>query len=107
MPTAYGRLVDDQTRCEHWHGPTDVIAIKFRCCGKYYACHDCHEALESHEARTWPAEEFGEKAVLCGVCRAELSISDYLSSDYSCPVCGAAFNPGCADHYHLYFSVPP
>lgn len=106
MPTAYGRLVDNQTRCEHWHGPTDVIAIKFKCCGKYYGCHECHSEMEPHEARTWPADEFDETAVLCGVCRAELSVAEYLACNYTCPSCNAAFNPGCANHYHLYFSMP-
>lgn len=103
---ARGRLLDDQTRCVHWHGPTDVIAIKFRCCGKYYACHDCHAELETHPAERWAPAQFGEKAVLCGACGSELTISEYLASHFVCPRCGADFNPGCAAHYHLYFQVP-
>lgn len=105
MTDTCGRLVDDQTRCVHWDGPTDVVAIRFRCCGRYYACHDCHAELESHPAERWPSGEFGEKAVRCGVCGAELSISEYLSCGFTCPACGAAFNPGCAGHYHLYFDT--
>ena len=26
----------------------DVIAIKFKCCNKYYPCYKCHEEHESH-----------------------------------------------------------
>ena len=100
----HGVELDEQTRCAHWHSPSDVIAIKFACCGQYYACYDCHTALARHEADVWPRESFGEPAVLCGVCRTELSIDAYMAANFTCPSCGAAFNPGCAKHYHLYFS---
>jgi len=43
--------------------------------------------------------------VLCGSCGEVLRIEDYLASDSTCPNCSAAFNPGCATHYHLYFEV--
>lgn len=105
MTTAHGRLVDDQTRCVHWNGPTDVIAIRFRCCDRFYACFECHAELETHEAQRWPADEFAADAILCGVCRAELSISAYMQGGNACPSCGAAFNPSCANHHHLYFDV--
>ena len=105
MPQVHGRGVDEQTRCAHWHGPSDVIAIRFRCCGRYYACFECHSELESHDAQRWPAAGFSEAAVLCGVCRTELTISAYLDGGYACPSCGAAFNPGCSKHHHLYFEV--
>jgi uncharacterized CHY-type Zn-finger protein len=99
----HGVNLDEQTRCAHWRSPLDVVAIKFVCCGKYYACHECHRELESHESVVWPRQRFGEPAVLCGVCRTELSVDTYLSSTFECPFCAAGFNPGCADHYHLYF----
>lgn len=35
--TVHGISVDDKTRCEHYHSLLDIIAIKFKCCGKYYA----------------------------------------------------------------------
>ena len=103
MITVHGVGVDDQTRCLHRRSPLDVIAIKLPCCDKYYACHECHAELESHGAVVWPRDRFGELAVLCGVCRTELTVDTYLSSAFICPACGAGFNPGCADHYHLYF----
>jgi uncharacterized CHY-type Zn-finger protein len=102
-----GPVVDEQTRCIHYHTPLDVIAIKFACCGEYYACHLCHAEAAGHAARAWPLGEQDARAVLCGVCGSELSITEYLGVD-SCPHCGAAFNPGCRLHSHLYFeSAPP
>lgn len=103
MKTVHGRLVDEQTRCTHWHGPTDVIAIRFRCCDRYYACYDCHAELESHEAERWGTDELQTPGVLCGVCGEVMTIAGYLDSGYTCPACGTAFNPRCALHHHLYF----
>ena len=53
----------------------------------------------------WPRPERDTKAVLCGNCHTELTISEYLASGNQCPQCRAAFNPGCANHYHLYFEL--
>lgn len=100
-------MVDEQTRCVHWNGPTDVIAIRFPCCDRYYACFDCHASLETHEPRRWGADQTGETAVLCGVCGEEMTINAYLTSGFTCPSCSAGFNPGCALHYDLYFTLDP
>ena len=105
MQTIHGRLVDDQTRCAHWHGPTDVIAIRFRCCGRYYACFECHAELETHRAERWSTDELETPGVLCGVCGTELTISAYLDSGFVCPECRAGFNPNCALHYDMYFDL--
>ncbi|CAN5403516.1 CHY zinc finger protein [soil metagenome] len=98
-----GSAVDDQTRCVHYRTQLDAVAIKFACCREYYPCHLCHEENSGHEARTWPLEQRDELALLCGVCSTELSIAEYLGVD-ACPSCGAAFNPGCRLHSHLYFA---
>jgi len=98
--------VDPQTRCAHYSTPQDVIAIKFYCCQRYYPCHSCHALVTDHLPERWPIEKFNEKAILCGVCGVELSITDYLQSHYTCPNCEANFNPHCANHYGLYFDVP-
>lgn len=105
VTTVHGKLVDDQTRCAHWSGPTDVIAIRFKCCNRYYPCFECHAEAEPHTAERWGRDEFSQPAVMCGVCRAELTIETYLGCDFTCPACGAAFNPGCAFHHDLYFDV--
>ncbi|HVN01297.1 MAG TPA: CHY zinc finger protein [Caulobacteraceae bacterium] len=102
-PPVLGVELDPETRCAHWQGPRDVIAIRMRCCGDYYACHDCHAALADHPAVVWPKSEWDERAVLCGVCGTELSVAEYLACDNRCPTCNADFNPGCRLHYHLYF----
>nr|WP_203585977.1 CHY zinc finger protein [Subtercola lobariae] len=99
----HGAVVDEQTRCIHYHSALDVIAIKFACCGDYYPCHLCHEEAAGHPARTWPVAAFDTPAVLCGVCDSELTIAEYLGVD-DCPRCGAFFNPGCRLHSHLYFA---
>jgi uncharacterized CHY-type Zn-finger protein len=101
----YGIDVDEQTRCGHWHSPLDIIAIKFKCCGHWYPCFDCHTAVADHEPSVWPSSEFGAKAILCGACGYQLAINEYLAADNSCPTCAAAFNPGCAKHYDLYFAI--
>ena len=101
-PPVLGPTVDDETRCIHYRTPVDIIAIKFFCCGDYYPCHLCHEETADHPARQWPRDRRGEKAVLCGVCRTELSIGAYLSTD-SCPACHSLFNERCRLHTPLYF----
>ncbi|HEY5881721.1 MAG TPA: CHY zinc finger protein [Nakamurella sp.] len=105
-PVVLGRTVDDQTRCAHYSGPTDVIAIKFKCCGSYYPCFECHRECAGHPARQWPADEWAERAILCGVCRTEHPIRTYLNV-LSCPACHADFNERCRLHRHLYFAVTP
>lgn len=95
--------VDARTRCEHYSGPTDVVGIKFDCCGTYYACYRCHEAKADHPPSVWKRTDFDERAVLCGVCGTELTIRRYLDCDSACPECDAAFNPGCRNHRHRYF----
>lgn len=104
MKHVYGPIVDNQTRCKHYATEKDIIAIKFKCCGKYYPCYKCHEECEDHPITVWKQEEFGEHAILCGVCGTELTIAEYMGTE-QCPNCRSTFNEGCAKHYHLYFEV--
>ncbi len=97
--------MDGQTRCSHYHSKLDIVAIKFKCCGKYYPCHACHEETAGHAAEIWPEADWDEKAVLCGVCGAEMTINEYLRGGDRCAACRAAFNPGCRSHHRLYFAV--
>ena len=106
-PRVLGVDVDEQTRCAHYHSATDIIAIKMACCKEYYACIECHAELSGHPATPWPVDKTRALAVLCGACRTELSIEAYLGCHHTCPVCGAAFNPGCSRHQHLYFGTSP
>lgn len=107
IPEVRGLDLDANTRCRHYRGPMDIIAIKMKCCDTYYACIECHSALAGHAAKVWPQSEWETQAILCGVCRTELSIGEYLKSGNRCPHCPAAFNPGCVNHYHLYFETVP
>jgi uncharacterized CHY-type Zn-finger protein len=99
-----GISVDAQSRCVHYNSPLDVVAIKMKCCGAYFACKDCHDALADHALEPWPREDATERAVLCGVCGSELTIVQYLESSRGCPKCGAPFNPRCSEHRWHYFS---
>ena len=101
-----GEVVDEHTRCVHYHSALDIIAIKFKCCGTYYPCYSCHEAAADHKAQVWPQPEWDTKAILCGMCGTELTINQYMHSNNTCPHCAAAFNPGCSKHYDLYFQWP-
>ena len=47
-PPVSGIGLDSQNRCAHYSSALDIISIKMRCCGIYYACEDCHEALAGH-----------------------------------------------------------
>jgi uncharacterized CHY-type Zn-finger protein len=105
LPQVRGVDVDAQTRCGHYHGATDIIAIKMKCCGEYYACKDCHIELARHEIEVWPVSEWGTAAILCGGCGVAFSVRRYMECESCCPECGAPFNPGCRKHYHFYFEV--
>lgn len=100
--------VDEQTRCAHYDTDRDVVAIRFPCCDAFYPCFRCHEAVADHPATRWPADSREAGAVLCGRCGITHAIGAYLALDPetpACPACGAAFNPGCADHHDRYVEV--
>ena len=98
-----GVSVDAETRCAHYDGVTDVVALRAGCCGTYHPCYLCHDETEDHPARPWPRARFDEPAVLCGACGTTMTAPAYLGSGHACPACGAAFNPACAAHRDLYF----
>jgi uncharacterized CHY-type Zn-finger protein len=104
-PEVKGRVIDLQTRCVHYYSEQDIVAIKFKCCSTYYPCHLCHEEVAGHPKETWHQNEFETKAILCGHCGNQLTISQYLNADSMCIFCNASFNPDCKNHWHLYFEV--
>ena len=101
----HGVDVDAETRCAHWHSPLDIIAITFKCCGRWYPCFECHRETADHVPDVWPAAEFDAEAILCGACGRRLTIHEYIAGDSRCPTCDAPFNPGCSKHLHLYFEM--
>ena len=103
--TCHGTGVNARTQCAHYHSARDIIAIRFKCCATFYACIHCHEEAAGHAPVVWPKAEFGTRAVLCGNCQTMLTIIEYLACENTCPHCQAAFNPGCANHYHFYFQT--
>jgi uncharacterized CHY-type Zn-finger protein len=104
-PDVRGVDLDAQTRCAHWRSPLDIVAIRMRCCGDWYACKDCHDALAGHPAEVWPRAAFDQPAVLCGACGSQLSVRQYLACESRCPACAAPFNPGCRLHHRFYFET--
>ncbi len=103
-PEVRGIDLDRNTRCAHYRTDRDIVAIKMKCCGLYYACKDCHEALADHPIEVWSEAEWNQLAVLCGACQKQMTIRQYMESGSMCPECGAAFNPGCRKHYQFYFA---
>jgi uncharacterized CHY-type Zn-finger protein len=101
----HGLSVTALTQCEHWHSARDIIAIRHACCLKFYACISCHNALEQHKPAVWPLSRRNERAVLCGQCKHELRIDEYIQSGSSCTNCAAEFNPGCKGHWEMYFEL--
>lgn len=99
----FGSAVDRESRCAHYRSNLDIIAIRFKCCGIWFPCYECHAETADHTAQVWPANERDEKAILCGACGEVLTIADYMASGNACPRCAQKFNPGCVKHYHLYF----
>ena len=99
-PVIYGRLVDRQGRCVHYHSVLDVVANKCAICHKFYSCFKCHDKLESHSfGAVDPSQPF---SVMCGVCGFQFSYNDYQLMNSRCSMCGAAFNPRCSNHKCIY-----
>jgi uncharacterized CHY-type Zn-finger protein len=105
--------VDGATRCAHYHGARDVVALRLPCCvrpngagpdtGPFSPCHACHAAVADHDRERWPGA-VDAPAVLCGACGTVLSVANYLGTT-ACPDCGTGFNPGCRDHYDRYVAL--
>jgi uncharacterized CHY-type Zn-finger protein len=100
----FGFQIDGKTRCIHHCTQADVVAIKMKCCNKFYACIKCHDEMEEHQAETWSKSEFDDKVVLCGNCRGEMTVNAYLSAK-CCPDCDHEFNDKCKNHFHYYFDA--
>ena len=103
--SVHGIGVNERTQCAHYRSDLDIVAIRFKCCDKFYACIHCHEEIAGHEPVRWGRDERETPAVLCGNCHGLLSVAEYLASGNTCPRCDAPFNPGCAKHHHVYFEL--
>ena len=54
MIQVQGLLVDNESRCVHYHGEKDIISLQCYECKKYYACYQCHNAIETHLFSPYP-----------------------------------------------------
>lgn len=100
-----GLGVDAATRCAHYDGPHDIVALRGPCCDVYYPCYRCHQATTDHDLVRWSPPQFDTAAVLCGYCGTTTTAATYLDTGPRCIHCGAAFNPGCAAHHNRYFAL--
>lgn len=115
MCKVVGNTVDKETRCQHWNGPTDIIALKLKCCPEvYYPCYLCHQELTTHPIQKYDLSIQPDiNVILCGHCNVELTFNQYLNNNNNnnnnlhCPICNHQFNSGCKLHYHLYFDNIP
>ncbi|CCC71641.1 hypothetical protein NCAS_0H03310 [Naumovozyma castellii] len=109
MDLIHGDLIDNESRCTHWHSNLDIISLKFKCCpGIYWACYQCHQEQTTH-----PLQKFDlildkdVPVIICGHCYQQMTFDQYqhfnAKNQLSCSHCNALFNPGCQLHYHLYF----
>lgn len=106
-----GKLVDEFSRCVHWHGEKDIIALKFKCCPDvYYPCYSCHNEInsEDHVIEKYDIHNDKDKnLIICGICKTEMTFEQYKTTDETnllkCYNCKSPFNPGCKYHYNLYF----
>lgn len=73
----YGFLVDNESRCQHYHTELDIVALKCFECLNYYACYQCHDSLEEHSFRAYPCQLKQDKVLICGVCQHEMTIEEY------------------------------
>ena len=102
MVQAQGLLVDDESRCVHYHSDKDIVALQCYDCKKYYACYRCHNTLETHTFCPYPLNLKEDRLILCGSCGNTLTYVEYTEKGTS-PFCNAAFNPACQNHYPIYF----
>ncbi|MCM0597458.1 hypothetical protein KAR50_06325 [Periweissella fabaria] len=95
----FGCNLDADGRCEHYHLPTDIAALKCAKCQQFFACYTCHDQLRDH---TFVASSKTDLAVMCGVCKTLMNFTSYTRGN--CPKCQHPFNPKCRLHYDTYFS---
>ena len=102
MIQAHGLLVDDESRCVHYHSVKDIVSLQCYECRKYYACYQCHNAMEMHVFSPYPLALSEDQPILCGVCKRTMTFQEY-QEQIACSYCSAPFNPGCKQHYSYYF----
>lgn len=102
MIQAQGLLVDDESRCVHYHSEKDIVSLQCYECKKYYACYQCHNAMEKHVFSPYPLKLSKDKPILCGACKRTMTFQEY-QKQIVCPFCSSPFNPGCKLHHSFYF----
>ncbi|EKS21047.1 hypothetical protein HMPREF9318_01001 [Streptococcus urinalis FB127-CNA-2] len=73
MTKLFGKTIDKEGRCIHYHTVNDIVALKCSYCERYYACFHCHDECENHKFKPTTLEE--AIPVLCGKCRNYLTLN--------------------------------
>jgi uncharacterized CHY-type Zn-finger protein len=96
--SAYGvPLKPIADNCQHLYSDLDIVAIKLHCCDKFYPCFSCHKEAADHEPGVWPKAEFNTKAILCGGCGTELSITIIKTQTTPAPTVNQRLTPVAAN----------
>src|SRR5699024_7970441 len=104
MNILIGKLMDIETRCKSYVSVKDFMEIKFYRCNTFYTFFTGDREQVNHALGNCPKEKFNTKAILCGVCRTEMTIETYMNHN-ACPECGSVYNENCQLHYPIYFDV--
>ena len=94
----WGREIDSEGRCAHYHQNNDIVGLKCSTCQKYFACYQCHDELMDHSFKACDKTDY---PAICGKCRNIINFEDYKEG--SCIHCHAPFNPNCHRHWSIYF----
>lgn len=98
MDKIWGKEVDKEGRCFHYHQDNDIVALKCSQCQKYFSCYKCHDEIENHKFVPTQKDDY---PVICGHCRTRLNFKDYSLG--TCIHCKSVFNPNCHRHWQIYF----
>jgi len=77
MIQAQGLLVDDESRCVHYHSEKDIVSPQCYECKKHYACYQCHNAMEKHVFSPYPLALSEDQPILCGICKRTMTFQKY------------------------------
>ncbi|SQA00231.1 zinc finger protein [Staphylococcus aureus] len=104
MPKVYGSLIDTETRCRIILPKKILLQLNLNVVINTIHAISAIMSLKKHAIKRWSEPSFNEKAILCGVCKHELTINEYMMVE-RCPNCQSRFNNRCKYHYHIYFEI--
>ena len=93
MIQVYGDILDEETRCQHYHSERDIIAKCFAC-QKYYPCFLCHDRYEDHASSGLSCESLRRSSSPLWPLQDRVDyFSVHLGCEDACPSVLILFNP--------------